>query len=206
VSKIEKIVIATKNPAKKKRYAPLLAKYAKYVLDLTSFKIDSSPSEDGVTAEENARIKALFYARKTKTPAFSIDEALLVDFLPESLQPGVFVRRINGKDGTSDETLLEYWKEIISKVDKAKRTGHWHIAYCIAYPTGISKTVAVDTPIMFFFPPSKTIIPGWPMSSLQGPIKFKKPHSELSEEEREDHDKEANTKIESILKNMFEQK
>ena len=115
---------------------------------------------------------------------FSEDEALYVDFLSEEKQPGPHVRRINGIDEADDDQLLAYWEDIISEVPTDERTGRWHIAYCLALPTGQTATSGVDHPILFFSPPSETRIPGWPMSSIEGSVRFGKPNSEYTEEER----------------------
>jgi inosine/xanthosine triphosphate pyrophosphatase family protein len=47
--------------------------------------------EDGETAEENARIKALAYLDAAGIPTFSLDAALRIDGLPHELQPDVRV-------------------------------------------------------------------------------------------------------------------
>jgi hypothetical protein len=46
------------------------------------------------------------------------------------------------------------------------------------------KIFSLDVPILFFSPSSPVRIPGWPMSSLEGPVEFNKPHSDMSEEEK----------------------
>jgi len=180
---IDKIVIASNNPAKVKRYQRLLSKFAKEVIGLKDFGITDKPVENGSTAEENAIIKAKFYAEKTGQLVFSEDESLFVDFLPPNKQPGVNVRRINGKDEATDEEIVSYWEGIIGQVATDKRTGRWHVAFCFAYPNGKTQTIACDDYVRFYSPSSMIKMPGWPMSSLQGPEGFGKPHSELTDEE-----------------------
>lgn len=180
--KIEKIVIATRNPGKIERYSKLLIKVAGKVLSLRDFNFTDKPEEIGKTAEENAKIKALFYAGKTGLPVLAEDESLFVDFLPKNKQPGAEVRRINGKELTDDE-LLAHWDALIAPVPKKERTGRWHTAFCFATPEGKFNLTAIDDERLFFSPPSKVRITGWPMSSLQGPAEFGRPHSELTKEE-----------------------
>lgn len=203
---IEKIVVASKNPAKVARYGRMLSRYAEEVLGLDDFRITDKPEETGETAEENAVIKGTFYAKWSRLPVFSEDEALYADFLPEDKQPGVYVRRVEGKDKIDDDQLLNYWEEIVAKVPKEKRTGRWRIAYCITSPSGECKTVSLDHPIIFFSPTSKVRIPGWPMSSLQGPVEFRKPHSELTDGERKQHEENSNQhiikKLEELIKEL----
>lgn len=201
MKKIESIVIASRNPAKVERYGRILSQFSTEVVGLKDVGITEKPEEYGSTAEKNAEIKANFYAGKTGLLVFSEDEALYVDFLPEDKQPGVHVRRVDGKDEVDDDKLLNHWEEIIAKVSKKKRTGRWHIAYCVATPDGVTKTVVLDHPIMFFSPSSEVKIPGWPLSSLVGPADYAKPHSELTDEERNEHEQSSNV---HIAKNVTE--
>lgn len=200
---IEKIVVASGNPAKVERYGKLLSHYAKGVVGLKDIGVTEKPEEHGETAEENVEIKAKFYADKTELLVFSEDEALYVDFLSDDEQPGVHVRRINGKDEVDDDLLLSHWEKRVAKVPEDKRTGRWHIAYCIATPDGKTKTVALDHPIIFFSPSSPVRLPGWPMSSLEGPVAFNKPHSELTEKERVEHEQKSNITIAEKLKELI---
>ncbi|MDP3093787.1 MAG: non-canonical purine NTP pyrophosphatase [bacterium] len=200
---MDKIVIATHNPAKKERFGQLLSMIVKAVLSLDDLGIKEKPFESGETAEDNAGIKARFYADKTGLPVLSEDEALYLDFLPQESQPGVHVRRIGGRDEVDDDRLLAYWQEIVSRVPDKKRTGRWHIAYCLATPEGKVKTASLDHPIVFFSPPSRIRVPGWPISSLQGPIGFNKPHSELTDSERRAHNQKADELIKEKLKELL---
>lgn len=186
----KELIIATKNPAKVERYGHILSQFVENVTSLVDISDIEKPKETGNTAEENAEVKSSYYAQKTGKLVLSEDEALYVDFLPEEQQPGVHVRRINGIDEVDDIELLSYWENILRNVPESKRTGRWHIAYCFASPSGIIKTFAIDSPIIFFSPSSKIKIPGWPMSSLEGPMEFGKPDSELTEEEKKIHYRE----------------
>lgn len=189
------LVLATHNPAKKKRYSRLFSGIASEIVSLDDLGIKERPMESGDTAEENARIKASFYYKKTGLPVFAEDEALYVDFLPEQKQPGVNVRRIDGIDEATDEQILKYWEDIVLKVSPNNRTGYWHVAYVLIDARGNIKTVSIDYPILFFSPSSKIKIQGWPMSSLGGPSVFNKPHSALTEEERADYERRSNKLI-----------
>lgn len=202
--KIEKIVVATKNPAKVERYGRLLSHYVNQVVGLQDFGIIDKPSESGETAEDNAEIKGKYYAEKTGLLVFSEDEALYVDFLPADKQPGVHVRRIDGKDEADDDQLLLHWEEIVAKVPEKKRTGRWHIAYCLASPDGLVKTKSLEHPISFFSPSSEVKITGWPMSSLEGPTTFHKPYADLTDEEKRQAEETTNEAIVEILKKLLQ--
>ena len=100
---IEKLVIATRNPAKVEYFRQVLEGIVDEVLGLSDANILGKPEESGNTAEENAEIKARYYGGQTELPVFCEDEALYVDFLDKDHQPGTHVRRINGQDEATDD-------------------------------------------------------------------------------------------------------
>jgi inosine/xanthosine triphosphate pyrophosphatase family protein len=203
MKKIEEIVIGSRNQAKVEYYQSILSEIAARILGLTDLGVEGKPLETGETAEENAEIKARFYAQKTGKPVFCEDEALYADFLPPDKQPGTKVRRINGVDEVDDDKLLSHWEKILSEVPEERRTGYWHIAYCLAFPDGRAKTVSLDHHIRFYYPVSKIRIPGWPMSSLEGDARLGKPNSERTQEEiklaKEETSKAIVKKFQEIL-------
>ncbi len=182
---IKKLIIASRNSAKVDYYRHLFTGIVGNIIGLCDTKIVGKPVEVGETAENNAEIKARFYSAQTDFPVFCEDEALYVDFLPNNRQPGTHVRRINGKDEVTDGELLAYWEGLIRTVPENKRTGRWHIAYCLAL-NDQTKIVSMDHEILFFYPASKIRIPGWPMSSLEGSAKLRKPNSERTEVEKQE--------------------
>ncbi|MEA3357264.1 MAG: non-canonical purine NTP pyrophosphatase [Patescibacteria group bacterium] len=198
-----RLLIGTRNPSKRKRYSNWFRDIVQEVIDLNDTDVTEKPDETGETAEENAEIKAKFYSLQTKLPCFCEDTALYVDFLPENDQPGTHVRRIEGKEEVSDEELLAYWEGIVSNVPEDKRAGRWHVAYSVANSNGEVKTISSDAPIIFFSPSSEVKLPGWPMSSLQGPVKFNKPHSELTVEENEVMSTMSKPKVQKLIEEFL---
>lgn len=203
MSLLNELVIATGNPSKKDRYAKLFSQFVPKVLGLSDFSFSERANEVGTTAEENALLKARFYQEKTSLPVFAEDESLFVDFLPENEQPGVFVRRINGKTNATDEELIRYWEDKLVGVPDEQRFGRWHTAFALALPTGEVRIEAIEYPIKFFSPTSSIRLLGWPMSSLEGPVRFNKPHSELTAEERRITDEESDVTISRMLALLF---
>lgn len=67
--------------------------------------------ENGKNPLENAKIKAKTYYQTFNMPVFSCDSGLYFDNLPDNLQPGTHVRRINGKE-LNDEELIEYYSSL----------------------------------------------------------------------------------------------
>lgn len=182
---MSRVVIGSRNQAKHSLYSRLLGAMGVEVLSLDDFSIDGRPEETGLTAKENAVLKARFYADQTGVKTFAEYEALYIDFLPAEQQPGVHVRRIEGVDEADDDALLAHWEHVVARVPEDQRTGRWHIAYCIVSSQGTVTTTVHDYSVLFFSPTSKIRVAGWPMSSLQGPVEFGKARSELSETEKQ---------------------
>lgn len=65
-------------------------------------------AEEGNNPLDNARTKALAYYQMIKKPVFSCDSGLYFDGLPEDLQPGLHIRRVQGKRLNDDEMILHY--------------------------------------------------------------------------------------------------
>ncbi|MBQ9834382.1 MAG: hypothetical protein IJO33_04250 [Bacilli bacterium] len=84
--------------------------------------------EDGNNAIENAKKKALAYYQKTKIPTIAGDSGLYINNIAKEKQPGLFVRRVNGKELTDNE-MIEYYQKLVEEV------GGKSIAY---YVTGLA--------------------------------------------------------------------
>ncbi len=70
--------------------------------------------EDGKTPLENARQKAIAYYNEFHMPVFSCDSGLYFDNVPDEIQPGVHVRRVNGVS-LSDEQMIEYYSGLVKQ-------------------------------------------------------------------------------------------
>ena len=106
-----KVLFATTNPAKIKKYAEKLKENNIEVLTIKDIGINLKPEETGRNAIENAYIKAKAYYDKTKITTIGMDNNLYIEELPEEKQPGTHVRRVNGKELNDDE-MIEYYDDI----------------------------------------------------------------------------------------------
>lgn len=75
-------------------------------------KVVSKVMEDGSTPLENARLKAMAYYEAFQIPVFSCDSGLYFDNVPDEVQPGVYVRNVNGKC-LSDDEMIDYYSGLI---------------------------------------------------------------------------------------------
>jgi len=89
------------------------------------------PEETGSTFEENARIKAEFYAKACQLPALGDDSGLEVDALDG--RPGVYSARYAPTDAERISKLLEELKD----VDGGERSARFRCAMCLAWPDRI---------------------------------------------------------------------
>lgn len=85
--------------------------------------------EDGKTALENAIKKAKAYYEVTKMPVIAEDAGLLIDRFSDEEQPRLYVKRVNGTCGLSDEEVLNYY------IDKLNEYGGESLAH---YYTGVA--------------------------------------------------------------------
>lgn len=112
-----KILYATKNLAKFETMKIALENLANIeLLNLFDIKGDIPiVEENGFTPLENAKIKATAYFKLYNMPVFSCDSGLYFDNVPKIFQPGVFVRRPQGKE-LSDEEMIDYYSNLARKI------------------------------------------------------------------------------------------
>ena len=83
-------------------------------------------NENGITPLENAEIKARAYYEAFHMPVFSCDSGLYFDEVREEEQPGIHVRRINGKE-LSDDEMIQYYASLAKRCG-GKITGRYRNA------------------------------------------------------------------------------
>ena len=93
-----RLVLATSNPHKVHEIRSILGDVPYELVGLDQFPPIAPPEEDGQTFEENARLKALAYARATGTLVVAEDSGLEIDALGGA--PGVQSARYGGVDAT----------------------------------------------------------------------------------------------------------
>ena len=143
-------------------------------LEIFSLNDVSAPEldidESGTHPLENARIKALAYYKALKIPVFSCDSGLYIDGLDTSRQPGVHVRRINGRRLNDDEMIAHY--SALAKEFGGSITARYRNAICLVLAEdkihehdgddiASERFMIVDTPH-----PGRKHSPGFPIDSL----------------------------------------
>ena len=108
---MKQVLFATGNAAKVKRFEKGLEKKEIQIITLNDINKKLEIVENGKSAIENALIKARAYAKIMNIPVFAMDDNLYLENVPEELQPGMYVRRVNGKR-LSDEEMIEYYTKL----------------------------------------------------------------------------------------------
>lgn len=161
--------------------------------------------EDCKTAEENAIKKAKAYYEKTKIATIAEDSGLWIEKFSEEGQPGLFVKRVNGKENLTDEEIIS------SYIEKLKNVGGESNA---RYKTGValinekgeifSKTIDEEVFVFTSNKNNKEYIKGGLLDCISYDPINKKYFNELTEEEKskryEKIDEEIRKMIKKILK------
>jgi XTP/dITP diphosphohydrolase len=110
-----KLLYGTSNEAKLKGMKEMLQGLDIEIIGLNDINLKAeSIDESGNNPLENARIKALEYYKALKTPVFSCDSGLYIEGVDSKNQPGVHVRRVNGKV-LDDEEMIEHYASVALK-------------------------------------------------------------------------------------------
>lgn len=182
---IKEILFGTTNEAKIKQVRGALSPAGIDVNGVTDKSLLPEVAEDGETALENARKKAITYAKALGKTIFSMDNALYLEGLPDEKQPGLNVRRINGyTERPTDEQMIDFYSKIIESLG-GRINGYWEYGVCIATPDGKHQETVIKAPRIYVSKPSPVIQSGYPLESLQIEPKSGRYMSELSQDEQD---------------------
>jgi XTP/dITP diphosphohydrolase len=120
------LLIATTNRDKVREIRPLLADLPYRLITLADIAPLPEPEENGSTFWENARIKALAYARSSGMIAVAEDSGLQIDAM--NGEPGIHSARFMSA-GTS---YPDRFREIFRRLDGADRTARFITALAVA--------------------------------------------------------------------------
>ena len=177
-----KLLYGTGNPAKLNAMKKRLSGLGIMLVGLKDLGCEiPEVVEDGKTPLENARKKAVAYFEAFRIPVFSCDSGLYIDGVPENEQPGVHVRRVNGKV-LSDEQMIVHYSSLAKKYENP--TARYRNAICFVEDEkhiyeamepsmGSSAFILTSKP----YPVMKK---GFPLDSLSVDIKTGKYYYELT--------------------------
>jgi len=128
-----KLLIATSNPGKIREYRFLLEGLGYQITTLTEEGIAKVVTESGNTYEQNARLKAITYAKLSQLTTLADDSGLEVDAL--NGEPGVKSARFAGEAAT-DAEKVNFILAKLNGVPWERRTARFKCVIAIASPGG----------------------------------------------------------------------
>lgn len=181
---MKKILFATNNPTKAKRFTKNLLKHDIEIVSLLDMNIKLDVEENGKDAIENALIKAKACYKMTKMITLAMDDNLYLENVPNDKQPGMYVRRVNGKRLT-DEEMIEYYTNLAKEYgENGKITARW--IYGIALIVNGEEYTYTWSKNDFYIvdKPSDIVEPGYPLNTISINKKLNKYFTELTEEDK----------------------
>lgn len=178
-----KVLFATSNPAKVKRYKELLKDNGIELITLNDIDIDLDVEESGKNALENAHIKAKAYFDKLNIPTIGMDNSLFIEDINEDEQPGTHVRRVGGKTLTDDE-MIEHYTSLVKKYGD-KLVAKWVYGMVIYTEKGIFEYTWNKDDFYFVSKPCSLRNPGYPLDSIAVVPKYNKYLVELTEADKQ---------------------
>lgn len=138
--------------------------------------------EDGQSPKENALKKATAYFQHTQIPTIGADSGLYIDRVPKEKQPGLCVRRIQGKE-LNDEEMIAYYVSLMDSIG-GKSRAHYLTGLAIVNESGIYTTeIEEDAFIMTSLMDSKHSHRGNPLDVLTIDPYLNKYYSAMSDDE-----------------------
>ena len=199
---MKKVLFATGNESKAKRFKDGLLRNGIEIITIKDIDEDIEVLEDGKDAVENALIKARAYAKVLDIPVFAMDDSLYIDNIPDDKQPGLYVRRVNGKR-LSDEEMLTYYSNLAHEygVD-GKLTCRW--VYGIAViNNGVESTYTWSKDDFYIVDkPSDKIDPGYPLNTISINKKLNKYFTDMTKEDHDIVKEDESDVVEFLCKNL----
>ena len=199
---MKKVLFATGNESKAKRFKDGLLRNGIEIITIKDIDEDIEVLEDGKDAIENALIKARAYAKVLDMPVFAMDDSLYIDNIPDDKQPGLYVRRVNGKR-LSDEEMLTYYSNLAHEYGKdGKLTCRW--VYGIAViNNGVESTYTWSKDDFYIVDkPSDKIDPGYPLNTISINKKLNKYFTDMTKEDYDSVKEDESDVVEFLWKNL----
>lgn len=183
---MKKIVFATGNPTKAKRFSKGLLEYDIEVLSLKDLDLKLDSDENGNTAIENALIKARECYQKTNMPSIGMDDTLYLENVPNDKQPGLFVRRVNGKNLIDEEMIIHYTNLVKKYGKNGKLNCKWIYGLAVINELGIENTYTWEKDDFYMVDiPSDKMHPGYPLNSISKYKSIDKYFTDITDEDKE---------------------
>jgi 8-oxo-dGTP diphosphatase len=197
-----KILFATTNPAKIKKYESALKEHDVELITIKDLDFEVEVEENGKNAIENAYIKAKAYYDATGIISIGMDNNLFIEGIPEEKQPGTHVRRVNGKTLTDDE-MIEYYTNLVKEYGD-KLVAKWVYGMVIYDGKNVKELSWSKSNFYFVDKPCEKRNPGYPLDSIAIVPEYNKYLVELTEDEKKTNsrDNKDNEVVNFIINNI----
>lgn len=186
-----KVLFATGNPAKVKKFADVLSENGIELLTIKDLDLKIDVDESGNTAIENAYIKAKSYYDVAKIPTIGMDNNLFIEGISEEEQPGTHVRRVNGKELNDDE-MIDHYINLVKKYG-GKVPAKW-VYGMVIYDGKETKEFTWSKEHFYLVDtPSPNRNPGYPLDSINIIPEFNKYLVDLTKEEKQKYNETDKT-------------
>ena len=199
---MKKVLFATENESKAKRFKNGLLKNNIAIITINDIEPKIEIDENGKNAIENALIKARAYASICDYPVFAMDDNLYIEGIPDEIQPGMYVRRVNGKRLT-DEEMIEYYSKLAHDYGTdGKLTCRW-IYGIAAINRGVESTYTWSKDDFYIVDkPSNKINPGYPLNTISKNKKLNKYFTDITEDDKKKIEEDESDVIDFLCKNL----
>ena len=195
-----KVLFATTNPAKIKKYARKLQEKGVEVLTLKDINLILHVEETGKDAIENAYLKAKAYFEATGIISIGMDNNLFIEELPEEKQPGTYVRRVGGKELT-DEEMIQHYTNLV-KENGGRLTAKWVYGMVIYNGKEPKQYTWAKDHFYFVDKPCEKRTPGYPLDSISIMPEYNKYFVELTQDEKNRNRNNEEHVIDFIVKSL----
>ena len=181
---MKELLFATGNASKVSRFYEPLLKNGILLKSLKDIDIKLDIDENGKDAIENASIKAKAYCNATQIPTLAMDDTMFIEGIPDDKQPGIYVRRVNGKRLNDDE-MIEHYTNLVKTYGKdGKLTVKWISAMVIIKDGKAYNFEYVEDGYYIVDTPTADRKEGYPLSSILVNTKLNKYDIYLTEEDK----------------------
>ena len=157
--------------------------------------------EDGKTAGDNAIKKAEAYYKVTGLPTIAEDSGLYIDKFTDEEQPGLFVRRVNGRDDLSDEAVFAYYFNKIADLGGESKAHYFSGVALVDSEGNIHSTIFNENDFLLTTKLyNGEIVKGGILEPMSYDIQAHKYFDERTPEEEENHYKELNEGYRELVK------
>lgn len=200
---MKKVLFATANESKAKRFREGLLKNGIEIITINDIEENIDVEENGKNAIENALIKARAYSKIKDFCVFAMDDNLYIEGIPEDKQPGMYVRRVNGKR-LSDEEMIEYYSNLAYTYGENGRLNCRWVYGIAVVNNGVEETYAWHNNDFYIVDkPSLKLNPGYPLNTISINKKLNKYFTDITEEDKKGIQEDESHVIEFLCKALL---